>query len=116
MAGLIIDVFIAWLVKLLARFHRTWGCRNWPRVEATIQGATVGGGWTFNCPTTELTFTYEFQGQSYDFTDRKPFFLTSSAKAYVERYSLAKTPMVRVNPADSAFAVLRQADQPGYDW
>jgi hypothetical protein len=114
--GLVIDVLIAFLAKLFVRFHRTWGCRDWPRVQATLQSSSVGGGWTLNCPTTELTYRYSFQGEGYVSCDRKPFFSGSSAKGYVARYGPGATPWVRVNPNDPSQSVLRRADQPEWDW
>ena len=114
--GLVIDVFIAFLFKLLRRTERGWGSRAWPMVEATIESSSVGGGWIWNCPTTEVVYRYEFNEHTYRFADHKPFFSGGSAQSYVARFSAGKTPFVRVNPRNPSQSILRRADQPDWDW
>ena len=111
LAGLIIDVWIAFLVKLILRFWRSWGSSKWEVVKARIDAAHVGGGWVWNCPTTEIGYTYDFQGQTYRSIDTKPFLMDSSAQAYVGRFGRGQKPFVRVDPIRPERSVLRASDQ-----
>jgi hypothetical protein len=79
-------------------------------LKAKVIRVSVGGGWVANCPTTEVVYTYDFGGESHTFIDKKPFFLNSSAKAYIARFPEGATPAVRVNPEQPEQSVLRAAD------
>jgi hypothetical protein len=109
--GLIIDVLIAFIIKLLLRIKRGWGSGNWELVKAKIKSSSVGGGWVWNCPTTEIAYTYQFNGETYRILDTKPFLLDESAKAYVEYFKTGDTPLVRVKAEEPERSVLRKSDQ-----
>ena len=111
MAGLVIDVWIAFLVKLILRFWRAWGSGKWQLVQARIDSSHVGGGWVWNCPTAEIGYTYDIHGQTYSNIDTKPFLMDSSAKAYVGRFGRGEKPFVRVDSTRPERSVLRESDQ-----
>ena len=111
MGGLVIDVWLAFVVKLILRFWRTRGCGKWQLVKARIDSSHVGGGWVWNCPTTEIGYTYDIHGQTYSSIDTKPFLMDSSAKAYAERFERGQKPSVRVDPVRPERSVLRESDQ-----
>ena len=110
MPGMILDVLVAFLVKLTLRISRNWGSKNWVPLKANVTRSSVGGGWIFDCPTTEVAYTYAIGGESHTFVDEKPFFLTSSAKAYVARFPEGASAVVRVNSRQPERSVLRAAD------
>jgi hypothetical protein len=111
LGGLIIDVLIAFGVKLLLRIKRGWGSGNWELVKAKIKRSSVGGGWVWNCPTTEIVYTYKFNGETYSIVDTKPFLLDESAKAYVEHFRTGDTRLVRVKAEEPERSILRKSDQ-----
>jgi hypothetical protein len=80
-------------------------------VKARVDSSHVGGGWVWNCPTTEIGYTYDIQGQTYSSIDTKPFLMDSSAKAYVGRFVRGEKPFVRVDPTRPERSVLRESDQ-----
>lgn len=98
MGGLVVDVIIAYLIKLMLRSIRRWQSRKWQLVMGRIDSSLVGGGWVLNCPTVELGYTYEFNGQTYNDIDCKPFLSDRLATLDAETFKVGETAKVRVNP------------------
>jgi Protein of unknown function (DUF3592) len=113
--GLVIDVVIAFLIKSGLRLRRAWGSGKWQRVKARVDSSTLAGGWVWNCPTTEIAYTYEFAGQTYSVIDTNPFLFETSAKVEVERFSPGENAVVRVNPMQPERSVIKWADQPNWN-
>jgi hypothetical protein len=65
LGGFVIDVVIAYIVRLMLRLRRPWGSSRWLSVGAKVDSAWVGGGVVWNCPTAEVAYTYEVDGQTY---------------------------------------------------
>jgi hypothetical protein len=108
--GLIIDVLIAFIIKRLLRMKRGWGSGNWELVKAKIENSSVGGGWVWNCPTAEVVYAYQFNGQTYHTEDTKPFFSDQSAKAYVECFKADDMVLVRVKADEPERSILWKSD------
>jgi len=66
----------------------------------------------WNCPTVEVSYTYDLDGNTYSATDTKPFFYDNSAKSEAERFVPGQTAFVRVNPQEPQRSILRRGDQP----
>ncbi len=111
MGGLVIDIVIAFLIKSALRLRRAWGSGKWQRVKAKVDSSWLGGGWVWNCPTTEVAYTYEFAGQTYSAIDSNPFLIESSAKVELERFKPGEHAVVRVNPMQPQRSVIEWADQ-----
>ena len=111
MGGLVIDVLIAFLIKSALRLRRAWGSGKWQRVEAKVDSSYLAGGWVWNCPTTEVAYTYTFAGQTYSAIDTNPFLSEGSANVELERFRPGKHAVVRVNPMQPQRSVLVWADQ-----
>ena len=116
MGGLIIDVVIAYIVRLVLRLARIYKARRWPVVTAKINSALVGGGWVWNCPTAEIAYTYKFDGHTYSSIETIPYLMESVAEATVECVRGRKTAQVRVNPSKPQQSVLKQSEQVGATW
>ena len=112
MGGLVIDIVIAFFIKSALRLRRAWGSGKWQRVKARVDSSCLAGGWVWNCPTTEIAYTYEFAGQTYSVIDSNPFLSESSAKVEVERFKPGRYAVVRVNPMQPQRSVIKWADQP----
>jgi hypothetical protein len=110
--GLVIDIVIAFVIKSALRLRRAWGCGKWQRVKARINSSSLAGGWIWDCPTTEIAYTYEFSGETFTVIDTNPFLFESSAKVEAERFSPGKNAVVRVNPLQPQRSVLKWTDQP----
>ena len=112
LGGLVIDILIAFVIKSALRLRRAWGSGKWQRVKARVDSSCLAGGWVWNCPTTEIAYTYEIAGQTYSVIDSNPFLSESSAKVEVERFRPGKYAVVRVNPMQPQRSVIKWADQP----
>ena len=111
LGGLVLDVVIAYLIKSALRLRRLWGSSKWPVVQAKVDSSWLDGGWVWNCPTAEVAYTYDFEGQTYSAIDSKPFLIETSVEERVERYRAGESVRVRVNPVQPQKSVLKQADQ-----
>jgi hypothetical protein len=109
--GLIIDVLIAYLIKQIIRLRRLWGSGRLKLVTAKIETSIFDDEWVWNCPTVHVTYTYQFNGQSYFGEDSKPFFFTRMGEIDAEQFKPGETAVVRVNPQQPQRSVLRRADQ-----
>ena len=98
MGGLVLDVVIAYLIKVVLRWRRALGSSRWERVQARVHSSRVGGGWVWNCPTVEVAYSYEFGGQRYSAIDSNPFFSSASAELEAERFRAGQKVIVKVNP------------------
>jgi len=68
------------------RFSRpNWGSNKWPVIQAKVDSSWLDGGWIWNCPTAEVAYTYNFEGQTYSAIDSKPFLIETTVKERVER-------------------------------
>lgn len=115
LGGLVIDIVIAFLIKSALRLRRSWGSGKWQRVKARVDSSCLAGGWVWNCPTTEVAYTYEFAGQSYSTIDSNPFLSESSAEVELERFRPGEHAVVRVNPMQPQRSVIKWADQQKQD-
>ena len=106
MGGLVIDVVIAYIIRLIVRVFRLWRGSRWQLANARINSSSVGGGWVWNCPTTEIAYTYDFGGQTYSGIDTTPFMSKSSAEDKAELFKGGETAKVRVNPSEPERSVL----------
>lgn len=111
LGGLVIDIVIAFVIKSALRLGRAWGSDKWQRVKARVDSSCLAGGWVWNCPTTEIAYTYEFAGQTYSAIDDNPFLSESSAKVELECFRPGKHAVVRVNPTQPQRSVIMWADQ-----
>jgi hypothetical protein len=96
--GLIADVIIVYVFKLILRTIRRCQSSKWQLVMGRIDRSVVGGGWVLNCPTVEVDYTYEFEGQTYTAIDRKPFLSDKLATLDAEDFKVGEMAKVRVNP------------------
>jgi hypothetical protein len=109
--GLILDVVIAYLIKLMLRFGRLWGSNSWRAVAAKIVASRLDDNWVWNCPTVHIVYTYQIDGQTYSGMDSKPFFFSSNGEIDAESFKPGETATVRVDPHQLGRSVLKRADQ-----
>lgn len=106
MGGLVLDVVIAYVIKVALRWRHAWRSSNWQRVPARVNSSRVGGGYVWNCPTADVVYSYEFAGEKHSAIDRNPFFLTRSAEEATARLRAGETVVARVNPTQPQESVL----------
>jgi hypothetical protein len=111
MGGLFIDVWIAYVIKWILRLRRMRGSGSWQLVKAKIDSALFDDSWAFNCPTVYIEYTYDFEGQTYNGEDSKPFLIGRFARERMELFKPGATAMARVNPHQPQKSALKRSDQ-----
>jgi uncharacterized protein DUF3592 len=109
--GLIIDVVIAYLIKLIVRVGLVLESKSWKQLPAKIDSSSFADEWVWNCPTVHVTYSFQLDGQNYSGEDSKPFFFSGRGEDDAERFKAGQTVVVRVNPHRPQRSVLRRADQ-----
>ena len=111
--GLIIDVLIAYLIKLTVRVGRLLKSGSWKQISAKIDSSSFEDKWVWNCPTVHITYTFQLDGQNYSGKDSNPFFFPRLGQEDAERFKPGEMALVRVNPREPTRSVLRRGDQKG---
>jgi len=109
--GLIADVLIAYVIKLIIRLGRLWRSNSWRPVTAKIVASRFEDNWVFNCPTVHIVYTYQIDEEPYSGTDSKPFLFSNFGENDAQRFKPGETATVRVDPHEPERSVLRRADQ-----
>ncbi len=97
MGGLVLDIHVEYLFRVILRFFRARGSTSWPVVTAKVTRANLRPG-GFGCAVADVTYKYRWDGELYTGTDANPFVYTSSAKAYLENHPPSSEFPVRVKP------------------
>jgi|HubBroStandDraft_6_1064221.scaffolds.fasta_scaffold1556921_2 hypothetical protein len=109
MGGLVLDILVEYIVRVIIRFFRAWGAKSWPVVEARVIGTNYRSGGV-GCAVADITYRYRLDGKRYTGSDANPFIRNSSAKDYLENYRRGTELPVRVKPGNPDVAVLLQKD------
>jgi Protein of unknown function (DUF3592) len=109
MGGLVLDIYVEFIVRVIVRLFRARGSRSWPVVKAEVTGTSCNPG-GFGCAVANITYEYRVNGELYTGADANPFVSTSSAKDYLEDYPTGSELLVRVKPGRPDFSVVRQKD------
>jgi hypothetical protein len=107
--GLLLDVWIEFLVRVIVRFFKARGAASWPIVEAKVTSAKLRRGYT-SCDVADTAYNYRSDGKLYTGTDANPFLTTGSAKDYLEQHPVGSKLLVRVKPESPDFSIVRQDD------
>jgi hypothetical protein len=105
MGGLVLDIYVEYIIRAVFRFFRALRARSWPLVTARVTTTSTRAG-GFGCAIGEITYLYRVDGEAYTGVDRKPFILNNSAENYVAEYSRGEELPVRVSNLDPAASVL----------
>ena len=110
MGGWVLDVFIVYLYKALARSLQRRGSTTWAITKATVESAYCPPK-ALGCPTAEVVYTYAVEQSIYSGMNEKPFVLWSSAEDYAARYTPRSTLVVRLKPSEPETSIVRDEDQ-----
>ena len=108
MGGLVLDILVEFIVRVIIRFFRAWGAESWPVVQAKVTRTGYRGG--YGCSVADINYQYRIDGELFTGADANPFMSGSSAKDYLENYRRGTELPVRVKPGSPQVAVLRQKD------
>jgi hypothetical protein len=110
MGGLVLDVYVEYLVRVVIRFVRVLRGRAWrtEKAEVTSTGHRPAG---LGCAIADLTYKYFVAGEPFTGTEAKPFIMTSSAEDYTSHYCTGSGIIVRVDPQKPESSFMQEGDQ-----
>lgn len=109
MGGLVIDIYVEFLFRILVRSFKARGATTWPVTKAKVTTTSCRPG-GFGCAVADVTYKYRSDGDLYAGTDAIPFVYTSSADSYLEEHPPGSELLVRVRPGSPGYSVVRQDD------
>jgi hypothetical protein len=110
MPGLVLDYYLVFLFKLIARVIQTWGCSRWPMTTAAVEIADPDYGGT-SYPTAQVIYNYVVDGATFEGRSRKPFIRYKSAKEYTGHFPNGSRVMIRVKPNQPSISTILSQDQ-----
>ena len=101
-----IDVFVEYLIRVLARFVKEIRTKSWPRVSAEVVSAESDSGVTA-LRLARVHFRYQVDGVVYEGSDTKPFFNLDYRDQHLRKHPPGTRMGVVVNPKDPTSSFLR---------
>jgi ribosomal protein L6P/L9E len=98
MGGLVLDIWIAFLVRTTVNGFRRLRSRKWPEVSATVFNACTGVSGGFGCAVSTVSYHYRVGGEKHSGTHDEPCISRSSADYFVRDFPKGKEITVRVDP------------------
>jgi len=110
MSGLVVDVFVVYLIRVLVRKWRQRGTSVWEPKKtriASISRRLMAWG----CPIVELVYVYKVDDKTFSGMESIPFLWGSSAEDYVRRNPPESSLTIRVKPGEPEISIMRDEDQ-----
>ena len=109
MLGWYFDEILVYLFRTIVRLVVEFRSRAWPLAEGKVEESRC----EFSLyPTSEVTYVYGVERNSYKGTAKRAFFWNSSAKQYTSRFTPERLVTVRYNANEPAKSVLRESPTP----
>jgi hypothetical protein len=105
MGGLVLDIIVEYLIRVIGRAIKRYRSRAWPTVTATVVSSAcpLSG---YGCQVAEVVYSYRIKGERYLGTNKKPFISSDSGADYVRRFVRGTEFTVRVKPEDPEVSVV----------
>jgi hypothetical protein len=110
--GLVADIFIEWLVRVIIRGVMVFRSRNWPPMDASVTGAECSGE-GLGCDVAKVSYRYRAGNATHSGIYKKPFLVGRSGKQFAEQFRRGTKFRIRVNPKDPSISVPWPASWPG---
>lgn len=85
MAGLIVEIYIAFAVRWMILMYRDAASRKWPQITGTIIRSHLEKP-GFGCNYVVLRYKYRNGSERYEGEVKKPFIFSNYAEAFVRRH------------------------------
>jgi hypothetical protein len=104
MGGLVIDIYVEFLFRAMARMFNEFRSRTWPVVTATVTGSSyVKAG--YGCDVAVVCYEYLVAGETYEDLYKEPFLFRNYGEAYPRRFPVGVDYPVRVEPGNPSKSV-----------
>src|SRR5690242_19340199 len=99
MGGLVVDIYVEYLFRLLAGMFKRLGSGGWSLVKATVTHSSCPKA-SYGCDVAEICYTYRVAGELYTGIHQKGFIFHSTGEYYAAQFVRGKEILVRVKPGD----------------
>jgi len=104
MGGLVLDIFVEFLFRIMARVFNEIRSQTWPVVTATVTGSGYVSA-DFGCDVAVIRYEYSVAGERYKGVYKEPFLFRNYGEAYPRRFPEGVDYPVRVKPNDPSKSV-----------
>jgi hypothetical protein len=106
MVGLVLDVYVEYLVRVLMRLVQVVRSNSWPIVSGKIHAAVFHQKTGLGCDSVEIFYEYNLDGQVYVGSYKNPFISPVLAERYVARFPKGTELLLRVKPGEPAKSLM----------
>jgi hypothetical protein len=104
MGGLIADIYIEYLFRMILHGIRLIRSRNWPSVNGKILSSQCPKA-GYGCDVATVTYEYLVDGAKFYGSFDKPFVLHSSGEDYADSLKKTMPIRLRVKPDDPSISI-----------
>jgi len=104
MGGWFLDIWIEWIVRMIAKLIHRMRSRSWPVVDAMITSSDCPRA-GYGCHVADIHYDYEFAGEAFSALHEEPFLMHALGRDYVLDHPVNSRARIRVKPGSPAVAV-----------
>ena len=101
MAGLVIDIFVAFIVRWAIIYLRKAISHKWPTVTGSVVSCNLEKP-GYGCPYVVLHYKYKMNFERFQGVFKKPYIYDNYAEAYIRRLPGDRELKIHVDPYNSA--------------
>jgi len=109
--GLIMDIYVEFLYRLVVSLLKSRRSINWSRAEAEVMSSQCPQA-TYGCDVAEIYYKYRVDEKLYVGIHQRGFVSNNSGMDYADKFPTGRKIIVRVKPGDASVSVLQEEDQP----
>jgi hypothetical protein len=109
MGGLVVDIFVVYVIRALVRKWRQRGTSAWDLKEARI-AEICHRPIALGCPVVELVYLYNVDDKNLARMESVQFLWDSSADDYVRNHPRESSLAIRVNPGKPEMSIVVDED------
>ena len=105
MAGLVIDIYIAFIIRALMILWQKAQSRKWPVITGTIRASSFERP-GYGCDYAQIRYQYKTSGERYEGVLKKPYLFRNYGEAFVRHLPAGSTVEIWINPRNPAKSML----------
>src|SRR6266571_6183782 len=99
MSGLVIDILVEFLVRVVMRMMRIFRSSSWPTVNGKVTASTYQNA-GYGCDVAEISYKYRVDGELYTGMYANLFISNVHGEDYVARLPVGTELVLRVKPGE----------------
>lgn len=106
MGGLVLDVWVEYLVRVVMRLVQVLRSSSWPTVSGKVNAAVYHQQSGLGCNSVEIFYEYHLDGRVYTGSYKNPFIFPVLAERYVARFPNGTELVLRAKPGKPSISVM----------